>query len=134
MRTNVQRPTQLIFITILVFLFGTAMFVYWILYVVRGMPLEGVPILSELINAALALITAIGLLRMRRWSAPFSMVLSGMWCYGVIGGINLVLEKGIDFSSPFGALTDTMLFPLVLAFALYMATYIWRHRELFNNN
>ncbi len=132
MKTKVQRPKQLIFITFLVFLLGIAMLVYWVLYFVRGMPLEGVPVLSELVTAALALITAMGLLHMKWWSLPFCLVLSGMWCYGVIGGINLVLEKGIDFSSPFGALTDTVLFPIVLAFALYMATYIWRHRELFH--
>lgn len=68
---------------------------------------------------------------MRWWNLPFSVVLSGMWCYGVIEAISLMLKKGIDASSPFGALTDTVFFPLVLAFAVYKVTYIWRHRELF---
>jgi len=122
---------KLAVITGIVFLLGTAMVVSWTLWLLRGMSLEGVPVLSELFTAALALVTAVGLLRRRRWSLPLALVLAGMWIYGVVAGIAVVLQHGLDFTSPFGALTDTVLFPLVLAFALSMAVYLWRNRALF---
>jgi hypothetical protein len=95
------------------------------------MPLEGVPVASELVTAALALVTGYGLIRVRKWALPLGLILSGMWCYGVIAGINLVILHGLDFSSPFGAISDAILFPLVLAFSLFMATFLWRNRKWF---
>ena len=68
---------------------------------------------------------------MKSWSVATSLVLAGMWAYRVIGGIQLVFDHGLDFTSPFGALTDALLFPLVPIFASYMATYLLRHRGLF---
>jgi hypothetical protein len=130
MEHSVKRPWSLAVIAGVVFLLGGAMVVYWTLWLVQGTPLEGIPVLSELLTAALALVTAVGLLGRRRWSLPLALVLAGMWSYGVIAGIAVVLQHGLDFSSPFGAITDAVLFPLVLVFALYMAVYVWRHREL----
>ena len=132
METKVPNPRQFRIITGVVFLLGAAMLVYWTLWLVRGMPVDGIPVLSELLTAALALATAVGLLRRRRWSLPLALVLAGMWSYGIIGGIVLALQHGLDFSSPFGAITDAILFPLVLVFALYMAQYLWRNRALFH--
>jgi hypothetical protein len=50
----------------------------------------------------------------------------------VIGGINRVLENGLDFTSLFGAVTDAVIFPLVLIFALYTAVMIWNNWDLFD--
>jgi len=44
-----------------------------------------------------------------------------MWGYGVIAGIGVVLKHGTNFDSPFGAITDAILFPLILRFAISMA-------------
>jgi hypothetical protein len=128
---SAHRPKQLTLITILVCIFGITMFVYWGLFIIQGIPIDGIPILSEIVAACLAIITAIGLMRMKSWSLPCGLALAGLWAYGVIAGIQLVLEDGLDFTSPFGALTDAILFPLVLAFSIYMAVYLWRHRSLF---
>lgn len=127
----IRRPKQLIVINFLVALFGLAMFVYWGMYLMQGLPTTDVPVLSEFATAFLALVSAFGLFRMKPWCVATSLVLAGMWAYGVIGGIQLVFDHGLDFTSPFGALADALLFPLVLIFAVYMATYLWRHRTLF---
>ncbi len=127
----VQQPKQFIAITIMILLFGVAMFVYWGLFIAQGIAIDGIPILAEIVTACLAIITGIGLLRMKKWSLPSSLVLAGLWSYGVISGIQLVLEKGLDFSSPFGAFTDAVLFPIILVFSIYMAIYFWRNRSLF---
>ena len=118
-------------IAVVILLLGLAMLVYWGMFVIQGMPISGIPVLSELVNAVLALTSGIGLLRRDKWSVPVSLLTAGMWFYGVLGGIQLVLEKGLDFSSPFGAFTDAVLFPLILIFAVYMAIIVWRNRELF---
>ncbi len=68
---------------------------------------------------------------MRRWSISTSLFTAGMWAYAVLGGIQLVLEEGLDFTSPFGASTDAVLFPLVLIFAVYLSLVVWRNRESF---
>ena len=49
----------------------------------------------------------------------------------MLRGIQLVFEHGLDFSSPFGAITDAVLFPLILIFAVTMAVVVWRNRECF---
>jgi hypothetical protein len=116
----------------IVLLLGAAMLIYWSMYVLQGMPTAGVPVFSELVNAVLALISGAGLLLLRKWSVPLSLFTAGMWAYGVLGGIALVWENGLDFSSPFGAFTDAMLFPLILIFAVYLAVVVWRNRELFH--
>jgi hypothetical protein len=118
-------------VAIVVLLLGGAMLVYWGMFLLQGMPVAGIPILSELANALLAVISGIGLLLRRKWSVPSSLFLAGMWTYGVLGGINLVLENGLDFSSPFGAVTDAVLFPLVLVFGIYAAGVVWRERRSF---
>ena len=84
-----------------------------------------------MVAACLAIVTAIGLIRMKSWSLPCSLALAGLWGYGVIAGIQMVLESGFDFTSPFGTLTDAILFPLILAFFVYMAMYLWRNRSVF---
>jgi hypothetical protein len=55
-----------------------------------------------------------------------------MWVYAALGGVNLVLDHGLDFTSPFGALTDAVLFPLIFVFAVSLAFLAWRHRAAFN--
>jgi hypothetical protein len=131
MKTTIQRPRQLLFISVAVFVFGLMMIAYWSAYVVQGMPLEGIPLASELGNATVALVAACGLFRMKRWGYSAGLVLAGMWIYGVVGGIQLVMTKGLDFSSPMGALTDAIMFVLVLAFSIYVVAYLWRKQELF---
>jgi hypothetical protein len=127
------RPKHILIVSVVIFIFGLMMLAYWLAYIVRGMPLEGIPLASELGNAVLALITAYGLFRMKRWSYPAGFVLAGMWIYGVLGGINLVLMKGLDFSSPVGARADAILFVLVLAFSIYLIARLWRDRRLFTS-
>lgn len=129
--STTKRPRQLIFITFSVMVFGLAMLVYWGMFIFQQIPIEGVPIISELVTAFLAIISGIGFLKMKSWSVPLSLVLSGLWLYGVITGIQLVLENGLDFRSPFGALADAILFPMVMVYSIYMAIYIWRKRNLF---
>ena len=131
MNTVVQKPKNIIALSVVVFIFGIMMVGYWISYLAKGLPLEGIPIASELINAALALVTAYGLFRMRPWSLATGLVLSGMWIYGVVQGINLVIEKGLAFSSPIGAFTDAVIFVIVFIFALFMIIFLWRKRVHF---
>jgi hypothetical protein len=57
-------------------------------------------------------------------------VLAGMWGY-IVTGIGIVLRHGTNFDSPFGAVTDIILFPLILLFAIYMASVVWQKREWF---
>jgi hypothetical protein len=123
---------QIKVVAFIVLLLGIAMLVYWGMFVLQGMPIAGIPVLSELVNAGLAFVSGIGLLRLRKWSIPTTLFTAGMWAYGVLGGINLVLKNGLDFSSPFGALTDAVLFPLILIFSVYLSIVVWRDRELFH--
>ena len=123
---------QIKVVAIIVLLLGVAMLLYWGMFILQGMPTTGIPILSELVNAILALISGIGLLRLRRWSIPTSLYTAGMWAYGTLGGITLVLENGLDFSSPFGAITDAILFPLIFVFTVFLAFVVWRNRGLFH--
>ena len=125
-------PTQIKIAAFVILLLGIAMLVYWGMYVFQGMPVAGIPVLSEMINAALGLTSGVGLLRRQKWSVPASIFTAGMWAYGVLGGINLVLEKGLDFSSPFGAAADAILFPLILVFAVYLAIVVWRNRDIYD--
>lgn len=129
---NNKIPISLRITSIIVLVLGIAMLVYWGMFIIQGKPIAGIPVFSELVNAALALISGIGLLRLREWSIPTSLFTAGMWAYGVLGGISLVLENGLDFSSPFGALTDAVLFPLILVFAIYLSNEVWRNRGLFD--
>lgn len=103
---------------------------YWIKYLLDGLPLKGIPLVPELINATLALVTAYGIARRRAWSLPAGLVLAGMWIYGVSGGINLVLMEGLEFKSPIGAMSDAIIFVIVLVFALFLVFYLWRNRRL----
>jgi len=131
MELTTHRPKQILFISIMVALFGLAMIAYWIAFIAQGIPLDGIPLASELVNAILALIAAWGLFGMKRWSYALGLIVAGMWIYGLLGGISMVLSDGLDFTSPIGALTDAILFVLVLIFAVYMAIGLWRNRDLF---
>jgi hypothetical protein len=115
-----------------VLLLGVGMVVYWTMFLVKRMPVGDIPVLSESIAALLALTTGCGLLFRKRWSVPCCLVLAGMWAYGVIGGIALVINHGLNFDSPFGAITDALLFPLILLFNIFMAITIWTQREYFS--
>jgi hypothetical protein len=127
--SNAPRPLKVI--TFVIILLGLAMIVYWAMFLLKRMPVGDIPIISESVTALLALITGFGLLFGRRWAVPCCLVLSGMWGYGVIAGIGFVLRHGISFDSPFGAITDVILFPLILLFSIYMATVVWQKREWF---
>ena len=115
----------------LVLILGLSMVMYWVLYIIRQMPMGDIPILSESITALLALTTGYGILRRKPWALPSCLILSGMWAYGVIGGIALVFQRGLSFDSPFGSITDAILFPLILVYALWMAAAVWKNREQF---
>ena len=62
------------------------MFVYWTLYALMGMDMTGLPILCELVNAFLALVSAIGLLRRHILAVPLTSNLYsrdvGVWSLG----------------------------------------------------
>jgi len=131
MQTISNPPKSLKVIAVVVLLLGLAMVVYWVMFLVQKMPIGDIPILSESVAAILALITGLGLLYRKYWAVPCCLVLAGMWGYGVVGGIGLVLKQSLDFTSPFGALTDAILFPLILIFSIYMAVTMWRQREWF---
>ncbi len=115
-----------------VLILGVAMVVYWIMFLVKRMPIGDIPVLSESITACLALITGYGLLYRKHWSVPCCLVLAGMLAYSVIGGITIVFKHGLNFDSPFGAITDALLFPLILLFSIFMIVTIWRQKEYFN--
>lgn len=117
----------------LVLILGFAMVIYWVLYIVHQMPVGDIPILSESVTALLALTTGFGLLRRKSWAVPGTLVLCGMWAYGVIGGIALVIQHGLSFDSPFGALTDALMFPLILLFAIWMVVTVWINRGQFRS-
>ena len=121
-----RRTKGITVISIIIFVFGLLMVGYWTLYICQGLPLKGIPIGSELVAAVLAIITAIGLFRMRPWSLATALILCGLWVYGVVAGINMVIENGLDFKSPVGALTDAILFVVVLLFSIFMAIFLWR--------
>jgi hypothetical protein len=131
MQTISKPPKSLKVIAVVILLLGLAMVVYWVMFLVQKMPIGDIPILSESVAALLALITGFGLLYRKYWAIPCCLVLAGMWGYGVIGGIGLVLKQSLNFTSPFGALTDAILFPLILVFSIYMAVVMWRQREWF---
>ena len=125
-----RRTKGITAISIIIFIFGLLMVGYWTSYIWQGLPLKGIPLGSELLTAVLAIITAIGLFKMRPWSLATALILCGLWIYGVVGGINLVIEKGLDFKSPVGALTDAILFVVVLIFSIFMAIFLWRRYPL----
>jgi hypothetical protein len=131
MQTISNPPKSLSVIALVVLLLGLAMVVYWTMFLVQRMPIGDIPVLSESITALLALVTGFGLWYRKYWAVPCSLVLAGMWSYGVIGGIGVVLQHGLNFTSPFGAITDAILFPLILVFSIYMAVVIWRQRSWF---
>jgi hypothetical protein len=131
MPTATKLPLSLRAIATVIILLGIAMGAYWGLFLARKMEVGDIPILSECVNAVLALLAGIGILARKPWALPCGLVLSGMWAYGVIAGIGVVLRRGLDFSSPFGAQTDAVLFPLILLFSIYSAVAIWRHRGIF---
>ena len=125
-----RRTKGITAISIIIFFFGLLMVGYWTSYIWQGLPLKGIPIGSELVAAVLAIITAIGLFKMRPWSLATALILCGLWINGVVAGINLVIENGLDFKSPVGALTDAILFVIVLIFSVFMAVFLWRRYPL----
>jgi len=134
MTKPISKPKALILLASSVFIFGLMMWAYWIKYLLDDLPLKGVPLLPELVNATLALVTAYGLFRKRRWSLPAGFVLGGMWIYGVSGGLNLVLVEGLSFKSPIGAVSDAVIFVVVLIFSMGLISYLWKNRRLFLEN
>ncbi len=122
-------------LSVLIFILGLAMFGYWIKYIIDGLPLEDIPILSEGVAAVLALITGPGLYYRKKWSVPAGLLLCGFCLYGCMGGVNLVLYdlfvyEELKYTSPIGALTDAVLFVVIIIFALVLAVFLWKRREL----
>lgn len=115
----------------IVLILGVAKLFYWGMYYSQGMSLTGIPILSELVNAGLAILSGYGILRPCPWAYRFSIFTAGMWAYGALAGINMVIQNGLGFSSPFSAITDAILFPLILIFAIYLAAVVWKNRVYF---
>jgi hypothetical protein len=110
------------------------MFTYWTKYILDGMPLKNVPLIPEGMAAVLALVTACGLFRMKPWSLMTGLVLCGLWLYGCVGGINLVmydlLAAGrLEYESPVGAWTDAVLFLLITAWTFFLGFFLWRMRR-----
>jgi hypothetical protein len=130
-----QRSCIITIFAIVIFIIGLSMFSYWTKYILDGMPLQNIPIMSEGIAAILALTTGIGLFRMRKWSFVTGILLSGFWMYGCIGGINLVIYDllvlgKINFQSPVGAWFDAFLFVIITCFATYFVCFLWNKRKL----
>jgi hypothetical protein len=131
MQQATKPPLSLRIVGMVVFILGLVMVVYWAMFLAQGMPVGDIPVLSEAVTAVLALVAGVGLLLRKAWAVPCTLVLAGMWAYGVIGGIALVLRHGLAFDSPFGARVDALLFPLILLFAVYLAVLVWRQRTWF---
>lgn len=126
-------------LSVVIFVLGLMMFGYWIKYIIDGLPLKDIPILSEGIAAILALITGPGLYFRKKWSLPAGLVLCGFWLYGCLGGVNLVLYDLIVYNelkyiSPIGALTDAVLFIVIIIFAIILAAFLWKRRGLLMNS
>lgn len=131
---NITKPKSIIVFSIIIFLLGLMMFGYWTKYLIDRMPLKSIPIVSEGIAAALALVTGIGLFKMRKWAFVTGILVSGFWMYGCIGGINLVLydlivEKRLKYQSPIGVWTDAILFIVITIWAIVLVIYLWRMRK-----
>jgi hypothetical protein len=131
------KPKSIIVVSLTVFILGLTMFGYWTKYILDGMPLENIPIIPEGIAAVLALLTGIGLFRLRQWSLASGLILCGLWIYGCVGGINLVfyhliVAGRLNFQSPVGAWTDAILFFLISAWSVFLAVYLWKMRRHFS--
>ena len=118
-------------LAVIVLIFGLMMVGYWTAFIMQGMPLEGIPIASEITTALTALVAATGLYRMKRWGYVMSLVVAGMWIYAVVSGFQFVATEGLDFSSPIGARLDLLAFIAVFLFSLFLIGYLGRRRELF---
>jgi len=128
------KPKNIVVVAIVVFILGLMMAGYWTKYILDGMPLKNIPIIPEGMAAVLALVTAFGLFRMKPWSLLTGLVLCGLWLYGCVGGINLVmydlLAAGrLEFESPVGAWTDAVLFLLITAWTVFLAFFLWSIRR-----
>jgi len=118
-------------LAVIVLVLGLMMIGYWTAFIKQGMPLEGIPIASEIVTALTALVAALGLYRMKRWGYVISLVVAGMWIYAVVSGFQFVATEGLDFSSPIGARLDLLAFIIVLLFSLFLIGYLGKRRELF---
>ncbi len=130
------KPKSIIVFSIIIFFLGVMMFGYWTKYIIDGMPLKTIPIASEGVAAILALITGIGLFKMRKWAFATGILVSGFWMYGCIGGINMVLydlivHKQLNYQSPVGEWTDAVLFIVITIWAAIVVIYLWRMRKIF---
>lgn len=126
-----EKPKGIWVISAIILILGLAMMGYWIAYVKQGMSLEGVPLASEILTALTALVAAYGLYRMKRWGYVASLLVAGMWVYAGVSGIGLVATKGLEFSSPIGAMSDLVVFILLLFFCCFLIGYLWRREDLF---
>ena len=118
-------------LAVIILIVGLMMIGYWIAFIMQGMPLEGIPIASEITTALTALVAAFGLFRIRRWGYVISLVVAGMWIYAVVSGFQFVAAEGLDFSSPIGARLDLVAFIAVFLFSLFLISYLGKRSELF---
>jgi len=131
---NKSKSKSLIMFSVIIFVLGVTMFAYWSKCIMDGMTLKAIPIASEGIAAILAIITGIGLYRKKSWSLFTGLTLSGLWIYGCVGGINmvvydLIVSNKLNYESPIGPLTDAIIFILVTAFAVILIFYLWKIRN-----
>lgn len=129
-----MKSKSLIIFSVIIFVLGLTMFAYWTKYILDGMTLKNIPIASEGIAAVLALITGIGLYKEKSWSLFTGLSLSGLWIYGCVTGINmvvydLIVSKKLNYESPIGSLTDAIIFIFVTAFAIILIFYLWKIRK-----
>ncbi len=130
-----KKPKSIIVFSTIIFLLGLMMLGYWTKYIIDGMPLESIPIASEGTAAILALITGIGLFKMKKWAFATGILVSGFWMYGCIGGINMVVydlmvHKQLNYQSPVGEWTDAILFIAITIWSTILVIYLWRMRNV----
>jgi len=125
------RPWSIVILSAVMCLFGLMMLGYWALYIRQGMPLEHIPLASEILTALAAMVAAYGLYKLKRWGLVASLVVAGMWIYAVVNGIFLLLAEGFAVASPIGAMTDLIAFVLTLIFSLLLIGYLGKRQTLF---
>ncbi len=125
------RPRGILIVSVVMSTLGLIMLVYWAAYVSRGLPLEDIPLVSEILTALGAIAAAYGLYRLRRWGYILSLVVAGMWIYAVVNGIFLLVRERFAVASPIGSVSDFFAFVLTLVFSVFLIRYLWKHPALF---
>jgi len=131
-----QMPRNILVISSIMIVLGLMTLGYWTLYLTKGLPLDDIPLAAEGINAVLAIITGIGLLKRKKWAFATGILVSGFWLYGTIGGLNIFLydimvHQKLNYQSPIGGWTDAILFVITAIWAIILFVTLWRNRKSF---